>query len=102
VRERSSPIIDVRRDAQTQSAFLAFESSSKAGLGCGVVQDNDLAAREKITGRMLVLDERLRDALAPTFEFLGVPDPEHRAPRLEPDAGQRQLFIHREAGGRGP
>src|SRR5262249_52181967 len=55
-------------------------------------QDSDRTAREKVTGRMLVLDERLRDALAPTFEFLGVPDPEHPAPRIEPDAGQRQLF----------
>jgi tetratricopeptide (TPR) repeat protein len=55
-------------------------------------QDSDRAAREKITGRMLVLDETLRDALAPTFEFLGVPEPEHPAPRIDPDARQRQLF----------
>jgi class 3 adenylate cyclase/tetratricopeptide (TPR) repeat protein len=55
-------------------------------------QDSDLAAREKITGRMLVLDETLHDALAPLFEFLGVPDPEHPAPRIDPDARQRQLF----------
>ena len=55
-------------------------------------QDSDRAAREKITGRMLVLDEGLRDALAPVFEFLGVPDSEHPAPRIDPDARQRQLF----------
>jgi predicted ATPase len=55
-------------------------------------QDSDLAAREKITGRMLVLDEALRDALSPMFEFLGVPDPEHPTPRIDPDARQRQLF----------
>jgi class 3 adenylate cyclase len=55
-------------------------------------QDSDQAAREKITGRMLVLDETLRDALAPIFEFVGVPDPEHPAPRIDPDARQRQLF----------
>jgi predicted ATPase len=41
---------------------------------------------------MLMLDETLRDALAPVFEFLGVPDPEHPAPRIDPDARQRQLF----------
>ncbi len=55
-------------------------------------QDSDQAAREKIAGRLLVLDEALQDALAPTFEFLGVPDPEHPAPRIDPDARQRQLF----------
>jgi class 3 adenylate cyclase/tetratricopeptide (TPR) repeat protein len=55
-------------------------------------QDSDLAAREKITGRMLVLDEALHDALAPVFDFLGVPDPEHPAARIDPDARQRQLF----------
>jgi class 3 adenylate cyclase/tetratricopeptide (TPR) repeat protein len=55
-------------------------------------QDSDLVAREKITGRMLVLDETLRDALPAVLEFLGVADPEHPAPRIDPDARQRQLF----------
>jgi predicted ATPase len=55
-------------------------------------QDSDHAAREKIAGRILLLDETLHDALAPLFEFLGVPDPEHPAPRIDPDARQRQLF----------
>ncbi|HSD11322.1 MAG TPA: AAA family ATPase, partial [Candidatus Binatia bacterium] len=55
-------------------------------------QDSDQAAREKIAGRMLLLDETLRDALAPTFEFLGVPDPGQPAPRIDPDARQRPLF----------
>jgi class 3 adenylate cyclase/tetratricopeptide (TPR) repeat protein len=55
-------------------------------------QDSDQATREKIAGRYLLLDERLRDALPPVFEFLGVPDPEHPAPRIDPDARQRQLF----------
>jgi adenylate cyclase len=55
-------------------------------------QDSDLAIREKITGRMLVLDETLHDALAAVFEFLGAPDPDQPAPRIDPDARQRQLF----------
>jgi Adenylate and Guanylate cyclase catalytic domain/AAA ATPase domain len=55
-------------------------------------QDSDQAAREKIAGRFVLLDKALHDALAPTFEFLGVPDPEHPAPRIDPDARQRQLF----------
>jgi class 3 adenylate cyclase len=55
-------------------------------------RDDAQAAREKIAGRMLLLDETLRDALPLVFEFLGVPDPEHPAPRIDPDARRRQLF----------
>jgi class 3 adenylate cyclase/tetratricopeptide (TPR) repeat protein len=55
-------------------------------------QDSDQTAREKIAGRLLLLDRALDDALAPTFEFLGVSDPEHPTPRIDPDARQRQLF----------
>jgi class 3 adenylate cyclase/tetratricopeptide (TPR) repeat protein len=55
-------------------------------------QDHENAAREKITGRMLALDETLREALPLTFEFLGVSDPEHPVPRIDPDARRRQLF----------
>jgi adenylate cyclase len=35
---------------------------------------------------------RLRDALPLVFEFLGVPDREQPAPRMEPEARQKQLF----------
>src|SRR5262249_12216309 len=55
-------------------------------------RDDAQAAREKITGRMLALDETLRDALPLVFEFLGVADPEHPLPRMDPDARRRQLF----------
>src|SRR5262249_8238594 len=55
-------------------------------------QDDSKAARQKITGRMLALDETLRNALPLVFEFLGVADPEHPAPRMDPDARRRQLF----------
>ena len=55
-------------------------------------QDNDRVAREKIAGRLLLLDEAFREALPLTFEFLGVGDPEQPAPRMDPEARQRQLF----------
>jgi class 3 adenylate cyclase/tetratricopeptide (TPR) repeat protein len=35
---------------------------------------------------------RLRDALPLVFEFLGVPDREQAAPRMEPETRQKQLF----------
>jgi class 3 adenylate cyclase/predicted ATPase len=55
-------------------------------------QDGDEAAREKIAGRMLLLDEGLRDALPVMFDFLGVPDPERPVPQMEPEVRLRQLF----------
>jgi class 3 adenylate cyclase/tetratricopeptide (TPR) repeat protein len=50
------------------------------------------ACRDKIAGRMVLLDPRLADAVPLMFDFLGVPDPERPAPTLAPEARQRQLF----------
>src|SRR5262245_295228 len=55
-------------------------------------QDRPQTAREKIAGRLLLLDEGLRESLPLVFDFLGVPDPEHPVPRMDPEARQRQLF----------
>ena len=55
-------------------------------------QDSDRVAREKIAGRLVLLDEAFREALPLMFEFLGVGDPEQPAPRMDPEARQRQLF----------
>ncbi len=55
-------------------------------------QDTPRAARDKIAGRMLLLDETLAEGLPLMFDFLGVPDPERPAPPLGPEARQRQLF----------
>ena len=44
-------------------------------------QDSDATARERIAGRLLLLDERLRESLPLNFEFMGVPDPENPPPR---------------------
>ncbi|MFQ5514858.1 MAG: adenylate/guanylate cyclase domain-containing protein [Myxococcota bacterium] len=54
--------------------------------------DDDRSAREKIAGRMLLLDEAFRDVLPLLFDFLGVADPERPAPRLDPEGRKRQLF----------
>jgi class 3 adenylate cyclase/tetratricopeptide (TPR) repeat protein len=55
-------------------------------------QDSDTTARERIAGRLLLLDESLRETLPLMFDFLGVPDPELPAPRMDPEARQRQIF----------
>jgi len=58
------------------------------------ITDHDAArtAREKIAGRLLLLDESLRDALPLVFDFLGVPDPERPPPAPDPSERQREIF----------
>jgi class 3 adenylate cyclase/tetratricopeptide (TPR) repeat protein len=54
--------------------------------------DSEQATREKIAGRLLLLDDAFREDLPLVFDFLGVPDPERPAPRMDPEARQRELF----------
>jgi tetratricopeptide (TPR) repeat protein len=54
--------------------------------------DTSQEARDKIAGRMVLLDETLVEGLSLLFDFLGVPDPERPAPPLGPEARQRQLL----------
>jgi class 3 adenylate cyclase len=56
------------------------------------LQDDDRSAREKIAGRMVLLDQKFAEALPLLFDFLGVADPQDPAPRLDPEARQRQLI----------
>jgi class 3 adenylate cyclase/tetratricopeptide (TPR) repeat protein len=55
-------------------------------------EDSDRTMREKITGRMLLIDEGFSEVLPLLFEFFGVPDPKRPAPNLDADAKQRQIF----------
>ena len=54
--------------------------------------DDHRAAREKVAGPVLLLEESLREALPLMFEFLGVSDPEHPAEQMYPEARQRRLL----------
>jgi predicted ATPase len=53
--------------------------------------DGERLAREKIAGRVLLLDEALRDELPIFFDLLGLPDPARPLPALEPEALQRRM-----------
>jgi class 3 adenylate cyclase/tetratricopeptide (TPR) repeat protein len=55
-------------------------------------QDSEQSAREKLAGRLLLLDEGYREVLPVLFEFFGVPDPDRPAPHIDADLKQRQLF----------
>ena len=55
-------------------------------------QDAERTAREQVAGKVLQLDEALSDVLPLLFDFLGVADPERPAPRMDPEARQRQIF----------
>jgi class 3 adenylate cyclase len=59
------------------------------GIGEG---DADRLAREKIAGRLLLLDDTLRDELPVVFDMLGVADPAHPLPTVDPEAHQRRIF----------
>ena len=55
-------------------------------------QDSEQKARERIAGKLLLLDESLVEDLPLMFDFLAVPDPERPAPRMDPEARRRQLL----------
>ncbi|MFQ5667726.1 MAG: hypothetical protein ACE5I7_15040 [Candidatus Binatia bacterium] len=55
-------------------------------------RDTDHEARRKIAGELLLLDEKFQALLPILFDFFGAPDPENPAPRMDPEARQRQLF----------
>jgi class 3 adenylate cyclase/tetratricopeptide (TPR) repeat protein len=54
--------------------------------------DDERVAREKIAGRLLLLDESFKDMLPLLFDFLGVPDPARPVPQMEPEQRRKILF----------
>ena len=54
-------------------------------------RDSERVAREKIAGRLLLLDPEFADDLPLVFDFLGVPDPDRPAPQVSAEARQRLL-----------
>ena len=59
--------------------------------------DDAVQARKKIAGTLLLLDTTLSESLPVLFEFMGVSDPNHPPPKIDPEAKQRQLYelMHR-------
>jgi class 3 adenylate cyclase/tetratricopeptide (TPR) repeat protein len=55
-------------------------------------EDDPRTVREKIAGRLLLLDENFRDALPVVFEAFGAPDPARPMPPMDSEQQQRLLF----------
>jgi class 3 adenylate cyclase/tetratricopeptide (TPR) repeat protein len=54
--------------------------------------DSHQTARERIAGKLLLLDESFAEHLPLIFDFLAVPDPERPSPLMDPEARQRQVL----------
>jgi class 3 adenylate cyclase/tetratricopeptide (TPR) repeat protein len=55
-------------------------------------RDSERTARERIAGRLLLLEKSFEEDLPLIFDFLAVPDPSRPPPRMDPEARQRQLL----------
>jgi adenylate cyclase len=55
-------------------------------------RDDEPTARGKVEGRLSLIEESSGETLALLLDFLGVADPKHTLPQLDPEARQRRLF----------
>jgi adenylate cyclase len=92
LRERGVPVYHVAGQPHAKSVpLLPVLQLLRAFFDIGE-QDSGQTARERIAGKLLLLDESFADDLPLLFELLAVPDPERSPPRMDPEARQRQLL----------
>jgi adenylate cyclase len=92
VRAQELPVFRVAGQPHTKSVPLLPVLEYLRGYFEIGERDPAWAARQRITGRLAALDERLLDELSLLFEFLGVPDPDRRGEQMDPEARQRRLL----------
>jgi class 3 adenylate cyclase/tetratricopeptide (TPR) repeat protein len=91
-RARGLPVYQVAGQAHASSiALLPVLELMRAYFDITEL-DSDQAARERIAGKLLLLDDSFADDLPLIFDFLAVPDPEHPSPRMDPEARQRHML----------
>ena len=91
-RRQGIPIYEAQGQAHGREIpFLPVLQMMRSYFGIAE-SDSDQQAREKIAGRLLLLDEAFAESLPLVFDFLAVPDPLRPAPRMDPDARQRALL----------
>jgi class 3 adenylate cyclase len=91
-RARDIPVYEAHGVAHGKAIPLLPILESLCGYFGIAEQDTARAARDKIAGRLVLLDETLAKGLPIMFDFLGVPDPERPTPSLGLEARQRQFF----------
>ena len=91
-RARGVPVYHVAGQAHAKSVALMPVLELLRALFEITERDSDRAARERIAGRLLLLDTAFEDDLPLLFDFLAVPDPERPAERMDPEARQRRLL----------
>jgi adenylate cyclase len=91
-RARGIPVYEARGIAHgTQVPFLPAIELTRSFFGIDT-RDEPRVAREKIAGRVLLLDDTLREDLPILFDMLEVPDPERPMPSMDADARKRRLY----------
>jgi class 3 adenylate cyclase/tetratricopeptide (TPR) repeat protein len=92
VRSRGIAIYEAQGQAHAKSIpFLPVLQVLRSYFGIEE-RDSDQEAREKVAGRLLLLDESFGEDLTLLFDFLAVPDPERPAPKMDPEARQGRLL----------
>ena len=85
------PIRHVAGEAHTKSVpFMPILQLMRAYFDITELDDAQ-TARERIAGKLLLLDESFAEDLALLFDFLAVSDPERPLERMDPEARQRRL-----------
>ncbi|MCB1748547.1 MAG: AAA family ATPase [Gammaproteobacteria bacterium] len=91
-RARDFPVIEVSAVSHGRNVpLLPMLALFRAFFGVRA-DDDALTAREKIAGRLMLLDDSLRDDLPIFFNLLGVPDPARPLPAIGADELQRRAF----------
>ncbi len=54
--------------------------------------DDDRSARERVAGKLLLLDEGLKDSVPFVFEFMGIADPDRPAPDVDIEIRRRLMY----------
>jgi class 3 adenylate cyclase/tetratricopeptide (TPR) repeat protein len=57
-------------------------------------RDDARTQREKVAGRVVLINSAMAETLPFVFDFMGIADPAHPPPAVDPDVRQRILFEH--------
>jgi class 3 adenylate cyclase/tetratricopeptide (TPR) repeat protein len=86
------PVFEARAVAHGRTIpFLTLLEYLRGYLGIGE-RDAASTAREKVAGKLLLLDPALTDALPLLFDLLGIADADRPGPRMDPEAAERRLL----------